>query len=179
MFRTFCCCSVAKFCLTLCHLMDCSMLDSSVLPVNTLDWFPLGLTALISLHAVQGTLKSLLQHSSLKASILGCSAFFRTPASSVLVSRGHHCSACAKNIMYSPWTSKWPTLVLQQIAGRKQHSSFHPLWSSSKFLQNVLACFLSPWKSGSAVLFISYSQIICFHLRYIKFYCSDVLHKIP
>ena len=33
-----------------------------------MDWF--------DLHAVQGTLKSLLQHHSLKASILWCSAFF-------------------------------------------------------------------------------------------------------
>ena len=32
------------------------------------------------LLAVQGTLKSLLQHHSLKASVLGCSAFFHCPA---------------------------------------------------------------------------------------------------
>ena len=45
------------------------------LPMNIQDWFPLGLTGLISL-LVQGTLKSLLQHHSLKASILRHSAFF-------------------------------------------------------------------------------------------------------
>ena len=106
------------------------------------------------------------------------SFFFRTSTSSVLVSREYHCSSCARN-MYFPSASKWPTQVLQKIAGRKQHSSFHPLWSSDKFLQNMLACFLSPWKYGSSVLFISYSQVICFHLRYIKFYCSGVLHKTP
>ena len=44
--------------------------SASVLPVNIQDWFPLGWTA------VQGTLKSLLQHHSSKASILWCSAFF-------------------------------------------------------------------------------------------------------
>ena len=49
--------------------------STSVLPMNILDWFPLGLTGLISL-AVQGTLKSLLQHHSSKASVLRCSAFF-------------------------------------------------------------------------------------------------------
>ena len=48
---------------------------ASVLPVNIQGWFPLVLTSLILL-AVQGTLKSLLQHHSLKPSILGCSAFF-------------------------------------------------------------------------------------------------------
>ena len=45
-----------------------------VLPMNIQSWFPLGLTGLIL--AVQGTLKSLLQHHSSKASILQCSVFF-------------------------------------------------------------------------------------------------------
>ena len=47
--------------------------STSVLPVNTqhsfrMDW--------LDLHAVQGTLKSLLQHHNSKASTLLCSAFF-------------------------------------------------------------------------------------------------------
>ena len=46
-----------------------------VLPMNTQDWSPLGRTDWIS-FAVQGTLKSLLQHHSPKASILQCLAFF-------------------------------------------------------------------------------------------------------
>ena len=48
--------------------------SASVLPMNTQDWFPLGWTGWIS--TVQGTLKSLLQHHSSKASILHCSGFF-------------------------------------------------------------------------------------------------------
>ena len=48
----------------------------SVLPMNTQDQSPLGRTGWISLQSVQGTLKSLLQHPSSKASILRCSAFF-------------------------------------------------------------------------------------------------------
>ena len=51
--------------------------SASVLPVNILGWFPLGLTGWFDLLTVQGTLKSLLQHHSSKASILLCSAFFR------------------------------------------------------------------------------------------------------
>ena len=47
----------------------------SVLPVNIQHWLPLGWTGWISLLS-QGTLKSLLQHHSSKASILWCSAFF-------------------------------------------------------------------------------------------------------
>ena len=46
--------------------------SASVLPMNIQDWFPLELTGIL---AVQGTLKSLLQHHSSKASILLCSAF--------------------------------------------------------------------------------------------------------
>ena len=49
--------------------------SASVLPMNIQDWFPLGLTAQ-GLLAAQGTLKSLLQHHSSKASIFQHSAFF-------------------------------------------------------------------------------------------------------
>ena len=49
--------------------------SASVRPMNTQDWSPLGMDWL-DLLAVQGTLKSLLQHHSSKASILWCSAFF-------------------------------------------------------------------------------------------------------
>ena len=49
--------------------------SASVLPMNIQDWFPLGWTDWIFLQ-VQGTLKSLLQQHSSKASILWCSAFF-------------------------------------------------------------------------------------------------------
>ena len=48
----------------------------SVLPMNTQGWSPLGWDWL-DLFAVQGTLKSLLQHHRSKASILRCSAFFK------------------------------------------------------------------------------------------------------
>ena len=49
--------------------------SASVLPTNIQDWFPLGLTGWISLQS-KGPFKSLLQHHSLKASILQHSAFF-------------------------------------------------------------------------------------------------------
>ena len=49
--------------------------SASVLPVNTQDWSPLGWTGWIPLQS-KGTLKSLFQHHSSKASILWCSAFF-------------------------------------------------------------------------------------------------------
>ena len=46
----------------------------SVLPMNIQGWFPLGLTVLISL--LSKGLSGVLQHHSLKASVLWCSAFF-------------------------------------------------------------------------------------------------------
>ena len=48
--------------------------SASILPMNIQGWFPLVLSGLIL--AVQGTLKSLLQHHNLKASVLPCSVLF-------------------------------------------------------------------------------------------------------
>ena len=50
---------------------------ASVLPMNNQGWFLLGLTGLISWQAVQGILKSLLQHWSLKGSISSASFLFQ------------------------------------------------------------------------------------------------------
>ena len=61
--------------------------SASVLPMNTQDWSPLGWTGWISLP-VQGTLKSLLQHHSSKASILRCSAFFTVQLSHPYMTTG-------------------------------------------------------------------------------------------
>ena len=51
----------------------------------------------LDLHAVQGTLKSLLQHHSSKASILQCSAFF-------IVQLSHPYMTTGKNIALTRWT---------------------------------------------------------------------------
>ena len=56
--------------------------SASVLPMNTQDWSPLGWTGWI------GTLKSLLQHHSSKASILLCSAFFTVQLSHPYMTTG-------------------------------------------------------------------------------------------
>ena len=68
----------------------------SVLLMNTQDWFPLGWTGLIS-FAVQGTLQSLLQYHSSKASILQCSAFF-------IVQLSHPYITTVKTIALTRWT---------------------------------------------------------------------------
>ena len=58
--------------------------STSVLPVNTKDWFPLG----FDLLAVQGALKSLLQHHSSKALHLQHSAFCKVQHSHPRVTNG-------------------------------------------------------------------------------------------
>ena len=66
----------------------------SVLPMNIQDWFPLGWLALL---AVQGTLKSLLQHHSSKASVLRHSAFF-------IVQLSHPYMTTGKTKALTRWT---------------------------------------------------------------------------
>ena len=60
---------------------------ASVLPMNTQDWSPLRIDWL-DLLAVQGTLKSLLQHHNSKASILRRSAFFTVQLSHPYMTTG-------------------------------------------------------------------------------------------
>ena len=67
---------------------------ASVLAVNIQGWFPLRLTDLL---AVQGTLRSLLQHHSSKASILWCSAFFKVQLLQLYMTTG-------KTIPLTTWT---------------------------------------------------------------------------
>ena len=69
---------------------------ASVLPVNIQDWF-LFRVDWFALLAVQGTLKSLLQHSSSKASILWWSAFLMVQRSQPYMNTG-------KTIALTRWT---------------------------------------------------------------------------
>ena len=62
--------------------------STSVLPENTQDWSPLGWTCWLDLLAVQGTLKSLLQHHSSKSSILRHPVFFTVQLSHPYMTTG-------------------------------------------------------------------------------------------
>ena len=70
--------------------------STSVLPMNTQGWSPSERTGW-DLLAIQGTLKSLLQHHSSKASILLCSAFFIVQLSYPYMTTG-------KTIALTRWT---------------------------------------------------------------------------
>ena len=65
----------------------------------------------LDLLAVYGTLKSLLQHHSLKASILQCSAFF-------IVQLSHPCMTTGKTIALTRWTfvSKVMSLLFNKLS---------------------------------------------------------------
>ena len=77
--------------------------SASVLPVNIQDWF--------DLLAVRGTIKSLLQHHSSKASILQCSAFF-------MVQLSHPYMTTGKTIALTRWTfvGKIMSLLLNMLS---------------------------------------------------------------
>ena len=75
----------------------------SALPMNIQGWFPLGLTGCSPF--VQGTLKSLLQHHSSKASILQHSAFFTVQLS-------HLYMTTEKTIALTRWTFVYKVISL-------------------------------------------------------------------
>ena len=83
--------------------------SASVLPMNIQDWYPLGWTGWIL--AVQGTLKSLLQHHSLKASILQRSALF-------IVQLSHPYMTTGKTIALTRWrfVGKVLSLLLNMLS---------------------------------------------------------------
>ena len=78
---------------------------SVVLPVDIQGWFPSFSIDWFDLFAVQGTLKSLLQHHNWKASILWCSGFF-------MVQLSHVYMTTEKTIALTIWTlsAKWSLL---------------------------------------------------------------------
>ena len=81
--------------------------SASVLAMNIQGWFSLGFDR----PAVQGNLKSLLQHHSSKASILGCSAFF-------MVQFWHPDMTTGKTIALIIWTfaSKVKSLLFNMLS---------------------------------------------------------------
>ena len=70
--------------------------SAPIFPMDIQGWFPLGWTGLISLQS-KGTLKSLLQHHSLKASVVQCLAFF-------MVQLSHPYMTTGKTIALTIWT---------------------------------------------------------------------------
>ena len=110
------------------------------LPVNIQGWFPL--TDWFDLLAVQGTLKSLLQHHTSKASVLRCSAFFMVQLSQLFTTTGETNLGIKLNKRWvrptqgkPEFTMEWPKTYLTSW---KVHRDFR--WHVSSCNQ----CLLSP-----------------------------------
>ena len=84
--------------------------SSTVLPMNIQGWFSVGLTG-FDILAVQGTLKSLLQHHNSKIPILWCSTFF-------IVQISHPYMTTGKTIALIVWTfvDKVMSLLLNMLS---------------------------------------------------------------
>ena len=134
--------------------------STSVLPMNTQDWsFRMDW---LDLLAVQGTLKSLLQHHSSKASNLRCSAFF-------VVQLSHPYMTTGKTIALARWTfvDKVMSLLynmLSRLVITFLPRSKHILIS---WLQSPSAMILEPRKIKSATVSIV-SPSICHEVVYIS-----------
>ena len=125
--------------------------------MNILDWFPLGLTGLFSLH--QQTFKSLLRHHSSKASILWCSAFF-------IVQLSHRYMTTGWTIALTRWTfvGKVMSLLFNMLSRlviiflpRSKHlliswlqSPSTLIFSSVQFSHSVMSDSLRPHESQRA-----------------------------
>ena len=113
--------------------------ECSVLMYLTTDW--------IDLLAVQGTLKSLPQHHSLKASTLWCSAFF-------MVQSSHPYMTARKTIVFTIWSfvSKVISLLLTMLC--RFVIAFLPRSKCLliSWLQSPSAAILEPRKIQSATL---------------------------
>ena len=124
---------------------------ASVLPMNIQDWSPLRIDW-FDLLAVQGTLRSLLQHHSSKASVLQCSDFFKVQLS-------HLNMTTEKTIaLYGPFLAKWCLSFLICCLGLSYQSlrNKHLLIS---WLQALCAVILQPKKIKSVTVSIFPSSI--------------------
>ena len=115
-----------------------------------MDWF--------NLLAVQGTLKSLLQHHSSKASVLWCSAFF-------MVQLSHPYMTTGKTIALTRWT----------FVGKVMSLPFNMLSKfEDKYLLRSKHLLLS-WLQPSSAVILEPKKIVChcFHCFPIYFPWSD------
>ena len=127
--------------------------SASVLPMNTQDWSPLGWSFrmdLLDLLAVQGTLKSFLQHHSSKASILQRSAFFTVQLSHPYMTTG-------KTIVLTKQTfvGKVMSLLFNMLGWSRLVITFLPRSNCLlvSWLQSLSTVILEPKKMKSDTVF--------------------------
>ena len=125
--------------------------------MNIHSWFPLGLTDLLT---VQGTLKSLLQHHSLKASILQCSAFFMVQLSHPYIITGK--TIALTRLIFVCKVMSLLFNVLSRLIIAFLPRSMHFLKIS--WLQSPFVVILEPKKIKSVIVSIV-SPSICYEVR--------------
>ena len=145
--------------------------SESVLPMNIQGWFPLGWTGwILQFLAVQGTLKSLLQHCRSKASFLWCSVFFIVQLSRPYMTTG-------KTIALIRWTfdGKIMSLLFNTLSRlitdflpRSKHlliswlqSYLQWFWSTKIKVSHCCHCFLIyiPWSDGTRCHDLSFLNV--------------------
>ena len=131
--------------------------SASVFPMNIQDWFPLGWTGW---DAVQGTLKSLLQHHSSKASILWCSAFFISQLSHPCMTTGKT-KALTRQTLFGKVMSllfnMLSRVVIDFLPRSKRlliswlHHHLQWFWSPQNIVCHCFHCFpiYLPWNDGT------------------------------
>ena len=105
-----------------------ALTSASVFSMNIYDWFPLGLTALISLQS-KG-LSRVLQHLISKASILWCSAFFMVQLSHPYMTTGKTSSQSFEHLSLCPTNSQ-----VESISDYGLYSLPQPLCPESSYRQ--------------------------------------------
>ena len=126
----------------------------SVLLMNIQEWFPLGIDWL-DLLAVQGTLKSLLQHHSSKASILQHSAFFTVQFSHTYMTTGKTIALIRRTFVSKIMSLLFNMLSRLVIASLPRSKCFLISW-----LQSPPVVILEPPKINSVTVSIV-SPSIC------------------
>jgi len=106
--------------------------SESVLPMNIQDWFPFGLTGLISLQS-KGLPKSLLQHRSSKAAILRRSAFFRIRLSHLYMTTGKAIASTIRIFVSKVMSLLFNMLPRFVIALLSKNKHLLTSWSQSPF----------------------------------------------
>ena len=107
----------------------------------------------LDLLAVQGTLKSLLQHHSSKASILWCSALF-------IVQLSHPCMTTGKTIALTRWT----------FVGQVMSLFFNMLSRLDITFLPRSKCHLIPWLQSPPVVILELKNIVCYCLHCFPIY---------
>ena len=125
---------------------------ASVLPMNSQDWFHLGLTHLISLQS-KGLSRSLLQHN-LKASILLHSAFF-------MIQLSHPYMTTGKAIALTLWTfvrHDWSDLAAAAVVSKVMSLLFNILSSFVITFFPKSKCLLISWLQSSPAVILKPPQ---------------------